>query len=736
MKKLAEKIPLLLCVIFAFAICIKGLREPDVWWQIRTGDWIVENGRVPNQDIFSYTYNGTPWINIKWGSEVLFAMVSKLFGAEHIFLIQAFVAVALLLVLYKICQLLISDHSSGFIIVFAMCAAPMLLICEYRFNGRPEMFSHLLSVVFLWLLMCEQKKPSWQIWLIVPLQIVWANLHEAFGIGIVLTALFAFGNLLEWFVSKKRGGATKVPSPIKWFIVLLVQVVSVAINPYGFTLLTKPLNILGQVYENKFTTELFDFTHSAFWQWNVYALLALLSAALLVAIYLYRKSLASKQKTSFVIPSGASYLLVLVSFFYLASTAYRNVIFLALMSFPVIVYAAHALLSKYLISDKTIWRFRIAASTLLAAGYIFVVSGKYYNVSESRDSYGLQVLNNFNPIETSQFIKQNFISGKCFSDYLTSSYLLWSLRPDFKTFIDLRDLDVFPSDFFNHFAEVVTFPQEFAQLDSTERFDYIVLYRPQFNNLHYHLYNNSRFRLAHVDAVAAVYVSDSFETSGKAIPLIPTNSIGYAISKLLNPFYQPQKSEDNNAVISSYYLTVGDYDKATKYALHALTADASDQAYQLLGEINYQKQQYLQADSFYRIALQLNGKNAAAWLGLGATYFQQQNYKQALQSFEQAMTYDKQSLNARLFAAECCKYYINLNNAESSAYLNQAIEHYIAANRLNPDNPSILMNTGLLYYKKNDCSKATKYLVPIKDFEGLSTAERKTIAEVLARCGA
>lgn len=736
MKKLTEKIPLLLCIIFAFALCIKGLREPDVWWQIRTGEWILENSRVPTHDVFSYTFNGTSWVNIKWGSEVLFAITSKLLGAEFIFLIQATVVIILLLVLYKVCRLFVPEHSSNLSLLFAFCAIPLLLISEYRFNGRPEMFSHLLSIVFLWLLLREQKKSSWQVWLLVPLQIVWANLHEAFGIGIVLTLVFAAGNLLEWFVAKRNKKLAEVTWFKKWFILLALQTICVTINPYGFALLTKPLNILGQVYENKFTTELFDFTNPEYWQWNVYALLVLIFVSTAVIVFYCRKSIANKNKATIVTPFSAAYILVLLSFFYLASTAYRNVVFLALVSFPAMVYALKTLLSKHLTNEKIVWRFRITASTIIVLGYIMVVSGKYYNISQSRDSYGLQVLDNFNPIETSEFIKANHLSGKCFSDYLTSSYLLWSLQPKFKTYIDLRDLDVFTTDFFNRFAEVVTFPQEFDRLDSIERFDYVVLYRPQFNNLHNHLYNNSRFRLAHIDAVAAVYVSDSFKTANTTIPFTPPNSLGYGISKFFNPFYQPQKKEDNTAIISSYYLTVGDYEKATEYALSALTDNATDLAYQLLGEVNYQKQQYLQADSFYRIALQLNSKNAAAWLGLGATYFQQQNYKQALQSFEQAVAFDEQSLNARLFAAECCKYYVNLNNSESISYLNKAIEHYLAANRLNPDNPSILMNTGLLYYKKNDCSKAIEYLNPIKGFEGLSTSERKTIADILLRCGA
>jgi hypothetical protein len=68
---------------------MKQLREPDLWWQIRTGEWIIANGEVPTQDVFSLLISGTSWINIKWGFEVMAAAVAGAFGAESVLLLQA-----------------------------------------------------------------------------------------------------------------------------------------------------------------------------------------------------------------------------------------------------------------------------------------------------------------------------------------------------------------------------------------------------------------------------------------------------------------------------------------------------------------------------------------------------------------------------------------------------------------------------------------------------------------------
>lgn len=94
----------------------------------------------------------------------------------------------------------------------------------------------------------------------------------------------------------------------------------------------------------------------------------------------------------------------------------------------------------------------LATPIILILGIIFyigIVSNGYYKITDSVNEYGLFVHPGFNPIGASHFIKKNKLQDKkCFSSYMVSSYFLWDLQPDFKTYIDLRDLDVFSSDFF------------------------------------------------------------------------------------------------------------------------------------------------------------------------------------------------------------------------------------------------------------------------------------------------
>jgi hypothetical protein len=48
------------------------LADGDTGWHLRTGEWILQNGRVPDKDIFSFTKAGEPWFAWEWLWDVTF----------------------------------------------------------------------------------------------------------------------------------------------------------------------------------------------------------------------------------------------------------------------------------------------------------------------------------------------------------------------------------------------------------------------------------------------------------------------------------------------------------------------------------------------------------------------------------------------------------------------------------------------------------------------------------------
>jgi hypothetical protein len=63
-------------VVLSIFACISSQRlaaptDPDVWWHIRTGSWILQHGCVPRFDTFSYMTNGRPWVDYTWLFDML-----------------------------------------------------------------------------------------------------------------------------------------------------------------------------------------------------------------------------------------------------------------------------------------------------------------------------------------------------------------------------------------------------------------------------------------------------------------------------------------------------------------------------------------------------------------------------------------------------------------------------------------------------------------------------------------
>jgi tetratricopeptide (TPR) repeat protein len=375
--------------------------------------------------------------------------------------------------------------------------------------------------------------------------------------------------------------------------------------------------------------------------------------------------------------------------------------------------------------------------------YVLVVDNTYYKMSKSNDRYGLGILENNNPEGAAKYLEQHQLTkGKVFTDYLSSSYLMYRLQPDFKTFFDLRDLDVFPSEFFQTNAIAYNNYDAFKALDSQYHFSAIVLLNRQFNGLQSALYNDSNYSLRFVDPLVSVFMkqigSQSASIGFSALSSIEQSGFCQIINKVFNPFYKSDngKDLDNNSAAASFYLSVRDVEKARAYALKSIqTATKKSPAYLVLAQYYNSKSVsdtslqnvYMDSASFYYNAAIKEDKNLAeAYIGLGAIQFRQGSINAAIKLFEKCCDLEPSLLNGHLYAAEAYKSMVE--KSSDKKYVNALVDHLIIANSINPNNPDIEWNLGVAYYKQGNCSKATPLLQNVLGFSGLS-AEDRTMAE-------
>src|SRR5436190_21749859 len=70
-ETLRRIVPLTLLYLILVLPAMLPILDPDIWWHLRTGQWIVEHATVPTTDLFSSYGIGKPWIAYSWLFEVL-----------------------------------------------------------------------------------------------------------------------------------------------------------------------------------------------------------------------------------------------------------------------------------------------------------------------------------------------------------------------------------------------------------------------------------------------------------------------------------------------------------------------------------------------------------------------------------------------------------------------------------------------------------------------------------------
>src|SRR5262245_42984124 len=65
----------LLILVALYAIpavaVMRPIIDPDIWWHLQTGRWIIEHGTVPQTDPFSAYGMGKLWLAYSWLFEVI-----------------------------------------------------------------------------------------------------------------------------------------------------------------------------------------------------------------------------------------------------------------------------------------------------------------------------------------------------------------------------------------------------------------------------------------------------------------------------------------------------------------------------------------------------------------------------------------------------------------------------------------------------------------------------------------
>ena len=168
------------------------LADSDTGWHIRTGEYILRTHTVPVWDLFSYTDPGTHWYAWEWLADVLFAALHQAAGFKGVVLFSGAVICLTMIVLFR--HMMWRGARLHIAVLLTIFVADAL---RFHYLARPHIFTTLFAVIALWMLDRDWSRPSRAVWMLVPLTVLWTNVHGGFLILIVALGCFAVSALLR-----------------------------------------------------------------------------------------------------------------------------------------------------------------------------------------------------------------------------------------------------------------------------------------------------------------------------------------------------------------------------------------------------------------------------------------------------------------------------------------------------------------------------------------------------------
>lgn len=494
-----------------FVVSHRAIFDLDIWLHLKTGAYILQNGVIPTHDIFSFTLNAKPWVDHEWLFQVLCSIIYNKWDAEGLILLQTYVIALSFFILFLMGYRQIRSFLEVGVFVFVASYA-----CLGRFNIRPDIFSVLFFALCLYLLRFHINKK--RIWLLIPAQILWVNIHGYFFLGPLVTFFFLISEFirrkcpfLPWQWKEESALSENEYSRLKKLFIFLLA--ACVFNPQGIAGLLYPAGVFKEVL---FGTNRIFFKHiqelqptftKLTYSGNFYYLISVFCFVLMIFNF-------KKLKIAEVF---------LAVFFFIFGLTVRNVAFFAFIAYMITI----TYLSETLIRASENVRLETSLRQVLyylikygvAIYFIFWIGQRadkiahegYYDFNKNKFAstlFGIQ--ENRYPKGAVDFVLKHEIKQNLFNDFNSGAYLIGAAYPKVKVFIDGRT-EMYGEEFFTRYLETMRGQLPAAQ-NTLDKYNIgavlLSLTSSSLPSLISYLYKNPEWKIVFLDETGVIFLKD------------------------------------------------------------------------------------------------------------------------------------------------------------------------------------------------------------------------------------
>jgi hypothetical protein len=204
-------------VIPVIVIAGTPLAVIDLAYHLRAGDIMFDTHAVLRTDVFSAVAYGKPWLNQQWLAQIVLAMAFRLGGWFGLVALRALLMALVLSFVFLACRAAGAATKRAAWLTLA-CGVPLM----GGFTLRPQLLGMGCFAVTAWLVARRRTHPE-GVWIVIPITVLWANLHGSFFLAPLLLGL---GWVEDRWV-RERGERTLL-------LAGLGSLLATTMTPYGY----------------------------------------------------------------------------------------------------------------------------------------------------------------------------------------------------------------------------------------------------------------------------------------------------------------------------------------------------------------------------------------------------------------------------------------------------------------------------------------------------------------------
>jgi hypothetical protein len=417
--RLTRWLPVLLLALVAL-LGIRLITTGDVWWHLKTGEYFVQHRAFPDRDPFVYTAGTDRWIIRAWLTEVVFYLVFRATGFAGLTLFKAALFTLAVGLLWRLGRTVGCPAPAAAVVLLLLA-----LVARPRLVERPEVVSFLLVAAALSLLV----RGAWgrAAYLLVPLQVLWANVHSSFLLGLLLPWPFLADAAVRRLRAPRPGAGEGAP-PLRHLARAAVLLVPAStLTPEGTRLLLYPFSLarMPTVRQIEEVQGLLTVLRGCTACRAEAIALFVLAVGTLVVCALRRRSGTAVGPGTWGLAAGA--IAMPIAFYRLLPYAGMILAAVALKGLGVLAAARPG---EAAAARRPAWRRVLAGGVCV----VLLALGAFSVARDPRFQFGLGVTPRKFPEGAARFILSANAQGPLLNDLNIGTYLLWSLFPRHRVF--------------------------------------------------------------------------------------------------------------------------------------------------------------------------------------------------------------------------------------------------------------------------------------------------------------